>query len=149
MAALGPGCSGRLAVGQRVVATRWLCVKEGNGTWRQYAAVPEEDLVSGGGSGVCVFWGGVQRWYVARQTAGVGTGGGAAPPPEKGEEGEERRGGGEGGGSGGREGGRRGAERGEGAGLCEFAWSKGSSMMSYSEASTQRKAERDRGADAP
>ncbi|PNW76797.1 hypothetical protein CHLRE_11g476550v5 [Chlamydomonas reinhardtii] len=46
VAALGPGCSGRLAVGQRVVATRWLCVKEGNGTWRQYAAVPEEDLIA-------------------------------------------------------------------------------------------------------
>ncbi|KAG2441248.1 hypothetical protein HYH02_010091 [Chlamydomonas schloesseri] len=46
VAALGPDCSGRLAVGQRCVATRWLCVAEGNGTWRQYAVVPEEDLIA-------------------------------------------------------------------------------------------------------
>ncbi|KAG2423820.1 hypothetical protein HXX76_014980 [Chlamydomonas incerta] len=46
VAALGEGCTGRLAVGQRCVATRWLCVGEGHGTWRQYAAVPEEDLIA-------------------------------------------------------------------------------------------------------
>lgn len=42
---LGAGASGRLAAGQRVVATTWPTAV-GNGTWQQFVAVAEEDLVA-------------------------------------------------------------------------------------------------------
>ncbi|GFR51560.1 hypothetical protein Agub_g13980 [Astrephomene gubernaculifera] len=45
VAKLGPGCSGRLAEGQRVVAVNWRQAAEGNGTWQQFLVAREEDLV--------------------------------------------------------------------------------------------------------
>ncbi|GIL55798.1 hypothetical protein Vafri_11325 [Volvox africanus] len=45
VAALGPGTTGRLSVGQRVVATNWRSASEGRGTWQQYVTAPEENLV--------------------------------------------------------------------------------------------------------
>ncbi|KXZ49547.1 hypothetical protein GPECTOR_20g401 [Gonium pectorale] len=45
VAALGPDVSGRLAVGQRVVAVNWRPAASGNGTWQQYLVLREEDLV--------------------------------------------------------------------------------------------------------
>ncbi|EFJ44532.1 hypothetical protein VOLCADRAFT_106376 [Volvox carteri f. nagariensis] len=45
VAALGPNVSGRLSVGQRVVATQWRGAVEGRGTWQQYVLAAEEDLV--------------------------------------------------------------------------------------------------------
>ncbi len=41
MEELGPGTSGRLSKGQRVVSADW-----GNASWQQYVAVKEEFLVS-------------------------------------------------------------------------------------------------------
>lgn len=45
VAKLGPGTSGRIKEGQRVVATSWPSAV-GNGTWQQYVVVSEEVLVA-------------------------------------------------------------------------------------------------------
>ncbi len=45
MAKLGPGASGRVKEGERVVNVAWAGTRVGNGTWQQYVVVPEEDLV--------------------------------------------------------------------------------------------------------
>lgn len=42
---MGPGTSGRFKQGQRVVAVPWN-TKTGNGSWQQYATVPEAALVA-------------------------------------------------------------------------------------------------------
>lgn len=39
----GPGTSGQFSPGQRVVAVPW-GTKTGNGSWQQYATVPEKSL---------------------------------------------------------------------------------------------------------
>ncbi len=45
MAKLGPGASGRVKEGERVVNVGWAGPNAGNGTWQQYMVIPEEDLV--------------------------------------------------------------------------------------------------------
>lgn len=42
----GPGTSGQYKKGDRVVAVPWPSRSKGQGTWQQYVAVPEKDLVS-------------------------------------------------------------------------------------------------------
>jgi NADPH:quinone reductase-like Zn-dependent oxidoreductase len=41
----GPGTSGQYKLGDRVVAVPWPSRATGQGTWQQYVAVPEKDLV--------------------------------------------------------------------------------------------------------
>ena len=41
----GPGTSGDYKKGERVVAVPWPGRATGQGTWQQYVAVPEKDLV--------------------------------------------------------------------------------------------------------
>ncbi len=42
----GPGTSGNYKKGDRVVAVPWPGRETGQGTWQQYVAVPEKNLVS-------------------------------------------------------------------------------------------------------
>ena len=42
----GPGTSGSYKKGDRVVAVPWPSRSKGQGTWQQYVAVPEKDLVN-------------------------------------------------------------------------------------------------------
>lgn len=42
----GPGTSGSYKKGDRVVAVPWPSRETGMGTWQQYVAVPEKNLVS-------------------------------------------------------------------------------------------------------